>query len=182
MEDQKNLIEENPSFLHRCKQIHPKRYFLLSLAPSIIYVYIHQHGIIYNTITIFFNALFVYWNFPILVTYNSMKPLYYDELYLNRKELPVLDIKKEHKDVFKNYYTWLLIITNSILTTGLYHYWLYKTQDTTSVYEIIGVTGGILKIFQMINHYSAVCALYIIKHKLQQKIYLIEQESMSEEP
>ena len=181
MDDQRKLLEEKPSFLKSCKQIQKKRYFLILVGPSIFYIYLHQHAIIYNTLVIFFNALFIYWNFPILVTYNTNKPLYYDDLFINRKELPHFQIDDESKEVFKNYYTRILVFTNSLLTTGLYHYWLYKTQDSTSIYEIIGVTGGILKIFQMINHHSAITALYMIKRKLQQKIYLTERTSIEEE-
>ena len=66
----------------------------------------------------------------------------------------------------------VLIFTNSLLTTGLYNYWLFKTQGSKSFYESIGITGGILKIFQMINHYSAVSALYFINKSIRNKIYM----------
>ena len=81
-------------------------------------------------------------------------------------------IESIKKQTFKNYFTWFLIFTNSLLTTGLYNYWLFKTQGSNSFYEIIGITGGILKIFQMINHYSAVTALYFIKKSIRSKIYM----------
>lgn len=164
-----------------CNTIQPKRILLTIIPPSVYFIYIDQKVIIYNTLTILTNTFIIYWNFPILVTYTSMKPLYYDELFINKKLIPLLDVDDKSKEIFKSYYTWLLICTNSFLTTGLYHYWLYKTQDTTSIYEIVGVTGGIFKIFQMINHYFAMAALYFIHHRVQQKIYLIEQDSLSNE-
>ena len=72
--------------------------------------------------------------------------------------------------MFTKAYTWILIITNSILTSLLSEYWIYKTKDTSSVFEIVGVSGGILKIFQIINHYTGVVTLRIIRINISNKI------------
>ena len=44
----------------------------------------------------------------------------------------------------------MLIFLYSALSAALSDYWLFKTQNSTSYFEILGVTGGILKIFQMV--------------------------------
>ena len=106
--------------------------------------------------------------------------MYYEDLFIDRNKIPSLDIDIKTKLSFKKYFTWFLIFTNSLLTTGLYNYWIFKTQGSNSFYEIIGITGGILKIFQMINHYSAVSALYIIKKTIRSKIYTKEQDECVE--
>jgi hypothetical protein len=121
-------------------------------------------------------SLILYWNFPILVTFSNSKPLYYEDLFLNTAELPILEISEEKKETFTRAYTWILIITNSILTALLSDYWAYKTKETSSFFEIVGVSGGILKIFQILNHYTGVVTLRIIKCNIanrltEEKIY-----------
>jgi hypothetical protein len=160
-------IEEN-----NCISMHKKRYTLLLLVPGTYYLIAYAKPIPIDSLIIFIDAFIVYYNFPILVTYNSTKPLYYEDLFIDKNKIPSLAIHTETKLAFKNYFTWFLIFTNSLLTTGLYNYWIFKTQGSNSFYEIIGITGGILKIFQMINHYSAVSALYLIKKTLRSKIYI----------
>ena len=46
----------------------------------------------------------------------------------------------------------VLIISNALLTGALADYYLYKTTGAEGYIEILGVTGGIIKIFQMINN------------------------------
>ena len=121
-------------------------------------------------------SIILYWNFPILVTFSNSKPLYYEDLFLNTSELPLIEISEEKKETFEKAYTWILIITNSLLTALLSDYWLYKTKDTTTFIEIVGISGGILKIFQIINHYTGVVTLRIIKCNIanrltEEKIY-----------
>ena len=68
---------------------------------------------------------------------------------------------------YKVTYTRVLIVTNSVLVSVLSEYWLYKTDDVRSLFEIVGVTGGILKIFQIINHYIGTITLMILKNKIK---------------
>jgi hypothetical protein len=161
---------------NKCITIRKKRYMLLLTIPGTYYIIAYQNRIPIDSLVIFIDAVLVYYNFPILVTYNSTKPLYYEDLFVDRNKIPSLAIDAETKLAFKNYFTWFLIFTNSLLTTGLYNYWIFKTHGSNSFYEIIGITGGILKIFQMINHYSAVSALYLIKKIIRSKIYIQEDD------
>ena len=160
-------IEEN-----NCIGIKYKRASLLLIIPGTYYIITTPNRLPIDSLIIFIDAFIIYYNFPLLVTYNSTKPLYYEDLFIDRNKIPILDIDINTKKAFKNFFTWFLIFTNSLLTTGLYNYWLFKTQGSNSFYEIIGITGGILKIFQMINHYSAVSALYFIRKSIRSKIYI----------
>ena len=128
-----------------------KRLFLPLLFVLWIF-FLPKYRFINTSSTVFFMALIIYWNFPILVTFSNSKPLYYEDLFLNTAELPLLEISEEKKETFTKAYTWILIITNSILTAILSDYWAYKTKETSSFFEIVGVSGGILKIFQILNH------------------------------
>lgn len=57
---------------------------------------------------------------------------------------------------------WVLIITNTLLTAALSDYWLYRI-NTSGYIEIIGITGGIIKIFQMVNNTISRIMLKILK-------------------
>ena len=90
-------------------------------------------------------------NFPILVVHSSLKPTYFGkDLFIDSGRLPYLDLTLKEKKEFLINIKWLLIFLYSLLSAALSDYWLFKTQNSTSYFEILGVTGGILKIFQMI--------------------------------
>ncbi len=139
-------------------------------------LFIPKYRVINTSSTVFMMSVILYWNFPILVTFSNSKPLYYEDLFLNTAELPILEISEQKKETFTKAYTWILITTNSILTALLSDYWAYKTKETSSIFEMVGVTGGILKIFQIVNHYTGAVTLRIIKCNIanrltEEKIY-----------
>jgi|TARA_Y100000992_G_scaffold52513_1_gene31195 hypothetical protein len=100
---------------------------------------------------VFCSTFILFINFPILVVQSNLKPTYFgQELFIDANRLPYLDLSLKEKKKFLINIKWLLILLYSALTTVLSDYWLFKTANTTSYFEIIGVTGGILKIFQSI--------------------------------
>ena len=172
-----NTIETTSDDENKCMGIEKKRFTLLLTIPGSYFIVTSHINVPFDSIIIFIIAVIIYYNYPILVTYNSTKPLYYEDLFIDRNKMPSLDIDTETKLTFKKFFTRFLIFTNALLTTGLYNYWIFKTNGSNSFYEIIGITGGILKIFQMINHYSAVSALYFIKKTIRNKIYMKEDSN-----
>ncbi len=95
-------------------------------------------------------SLILFMNFPILVVQSSLKPTYFgQDLFIDTQRLPYLDLTVKEKKKFLINIKWLLIFLYSALSAALSDYWLFKTQNSTSYFEILGVTGGILKIFQM---------------------------------
>ena len=90
-------------------------------------------------------------NFPILVVQSNLKPAYFgQDLFIDTQRLPYLDLTIKEKKKFLINIKWLLIFLYSALSAALSDYWLFKTQNSTSYFEILGVTGGILKLFQMV--------------------------------
>ena len=73
-------------------------------------------------------------------------------MFIDEKKLPNYEVDQRIRDKFQNILVWVLIITNSIFVGVLSDYWLYKTQDVDTYLEIVGVTGGIIKIFQVVNN------------------------------
>ena len=84
------------------------------------------------------------------------------EVFIDEKKIPNYSINKKIKNKFKMILDWVLIITNTLLTAALADYWLYRI-NTVGYIEIIGVTGGIIKIFQMINNTISRIMLKVIK-------------------
>ena len=144
-----------------------KRFFLI-FPPFLTWFLIkYYNSINYSSIIVFLISIILFWNFPMIVTFSNSKPIYHEDLFLNSGALPKLDIEDHRLDSFKRVYTWIAIITNSVLTAVLFQYWIFKTQYTTSFYEILGVSGGILKIFQLVNQYTGILSLKLIKYNIR---------------
>lgn len=140
-----------------------------------------KYKIVHPSFVISFMSFILFLNFPIIVTFSNTKPLYYEDLFLNTSLLPRLEITEQSKESFKKIFTFVLVFTNSILTGLLYDYWIIKTKNTSSIVEIIGISGGILKIFQVINHSIGIVTLKIIKYTIKTKISNMEYENEIDE-
>jgi len=101
-----------------------------------------------------------------LVTWTNSKPLYYDDLYLDSKKLPSLSLSDDKKKSYKKLYKIVLTLYNSVMISIISNYWVIKTRGTSSLYEIFGITGGILQIFHVLNLFTGTVLLYCIKHMI----------------
>ena len=135
-----------------CKKIPIKRYFLPLTAVFALTGYEEMRVFTYLPIVVFAGFFIIFWNFPWMVFYTASKPLYYEDLFIDEKRLPNYDVDPKVKNKFQAILIWVLIVTNALLTAALSDYWLYKTAGKESWLEIIGVTGGIIKIFQIVNN------------------------------
>ena len=98
------------------------------------------------------------------------------------------------KKRFEYLFQWTLIITNTLFVGILADYWLYKTRNdeayekeieeelkehnleilghgyiSQDYFEIIGITGGVLKIFQFINSTLGSMLLKFIRNKMKKE-------------
>lgn len=108
----------------------------------------------------------LFWNFPFLVYMTASRPLYYEDLFIDEAKLPNYNINPQIKERFQCILLWVLILTNSILLAALSDYWLYKTTGKDDAIAIIGITGGIIKIFQIVNNSVGRLMLKIIKKEI----------------
>ena len=151
-----------------------ERYFL----PFIFFSFLlFDKRLLYNTpvfITlIFISCMILFINFPILVTWTNSKPLYYDDLYLDSQKLPSLQLSDDKKKNYKKLYKISLTIYDSIMIAIISNYWVLKTKGTTSLYEIFGITGGLLQIFHVLNLFTGTVLLYSIKHMINKESKII---------
>jgi hypothetical protein len=127
----------------------------------------HFQTFLYVPIFVFLSAIILFWNFPNIILFNNRKPVYYDELFLDIKKSPQLDIEENIKNKYKTRFLWMLIISNALLLAGLSDYWLYRKRESTSYIEMIGITGGVLKLFQYINSTTGTMLLHFSRKKIK---------------
>lgn len=163
---------ENPTKIRRrpdcsvliCRRrVAIKRFFLPFVGATWLLLLPVVRNFLYLPMVVFFVSFVLYWNFPILILFTNSRPLYYEDLFIDQSKIPLLDIDPRIKQRFEMIFEWSLIFTNSLFTAALADYWLYQTVSHESYVEMIGITGGILKIFQFINHIDGTIILYITK-------------------
>lgn len=128
------------------------RYFLPLLFLPALFLINSIRNNIYIPIIIFVSSFVFFWNFQYFVYYTASKPLYYEDLFIDEKKLPNYNVDKKIKEKFELILKWILITSNALLVSALSEFWLYKVQVLNSYIEIIGITGGIVKIFQIVNN------------------------------
>ena len=62
-----------------------------------------------------------------------------------------------------------MIVTNTLLVAALSDYWLYKTVDHFTIIEIVGITGGIIKVFQTVNNTISRIMLKILRKRVKKE-------------
>tara|TARA_B100000902_G_C27287975_1_gene905461 strand:+ start:890 stop:1507 length:618 start_codon:yes stop_codon:yes gene_type:complete len=152
-----------------CKDIKCKRYFLPFIFSPVLAIYPEIFNFYYFPVVVGFSAFILFWNFPKIVYYTASRPLYYEDLFIDEKKLPNYDVDEKLKNKFKCILEWLLIITNTLLVSGLSDWWLYKTQNKFTLLEVVGVTGGIIKIFQTINNTISRVMLKILRKQIKKQ-------------
>lgn len=132
-----------------------KRLFLPAFPGGITVLFFYENirrSFYLFPIIVFGCSLILFMNFPILVVHSSLKPTYFGkDLFIDSGRLPYLHLTIKEKKDFLIKIKWLLILLYSALSAALSDYWLFKTQNTTSYFEVLGVTGGILKLFQLVT-------------------------------
>ena len=115
------------------------------------------------------SAFILFWNFPKLVYYTASRPLYYEDLFIDASKLPNYDVSISIKKRFQFILEWVLIVTNTLLVAALSDYWLYKTVDHFTIIEIVGITGGIIKVFQTVNNTISRIMLKILRKRVKRE-------------
>ena len=139
---------------------------LLSLLGLLWHSDIAQQNYYAAPAIVFTCAFVLFWNFPIFVLFINSRPLYYEDLFLKDTSVPLTGLTTRVREKFENRFQTVLIFTNSMFTAALADYWLYQFSDATaetgnvSIVGLMGITGGIIKIFQLVNHTSGSILLY----------------------
>jgi hypothetical protein len=152
-----------------CKEIRYKRYLLPLVFVPLAAIHPDVFNFYYLPLVVGFSAFILFWNFPKMVYYTTSRPLYYEDLFIDEKKLPNYDVTEGLKIKFQCILEWVLIITNTLLVAGLSDWWLYKTTDHFNIMEIVGITGGIIKIFQIVNNTISRILLQILRNIIKKE-------------
>jgi len=167
----------------KCKKIPIKRYFLPAIGILAIIPFEEVRTLIYLPIIVFIASSILFWNYTWIVYYTASKPLYYEDLFLDIKKLPNYEVDNIIKKRFKLILEIVLVITNSILMAILSDVWILRTNDDKDILSIVGTTGGIIKIFQIINNTISRVMLKILRKcilKESQNMYNNKREKIKE--
>jgi len=159
-----------------CKDIKYKRYFLPFIFTPATAIFPEVFNFYYFPLVVGFSAFILFWNFPKIVYYTASRPLYYEDLFIDEKKLPNYDVSNKLKNKFQCILEWVLIITNTLLVAGLSDWWLYKTLDHLNIMEIVGITGGIIKMFQLVNNTISRIMLKILRKSIKRENKEIRQK------
>lgn len=142
-------------------QIHYKRVSLLLIGIIALLWDPHIQNYFYIPLVIFVCAYAIFWNFPVLILFTNSRPLYYEDLFIADWNVKLLDINDTVRKRFETRFQCILIFSNSIFCAALADYWLYELIDKEdySYVALLGITGGIVKLFQFINHCSGTVLL-----------------------
>lgn len=151
------------------KKIQYKRFSLTILSGLVLLANPDIQNFVYIPFVAFICALIVFWNFPVLVLFTNSRPLYYEDLFIENRNKIQMDINSQLRNKFESRFQSVLIFTNSLFVAALADYWFYKFTDNSDIsyVSLMGITGGIVKIFQIVNHASGT-VIFIIT-----KIYLV---------
>jgi len=152
-----------------CKDIKCKRYFLPLIFAPVAAIHPEIFNFYYFPMVVGVSAFILFWNFPKLVYYTASRPLYYEDLFIDSSKLPNYDVSLSIKKHFQLILEWVLIVTNTLLVAALSDYWLYKTVDHFTIIEIVGITGGIIKVFQTVNNTISRIMLKILRKRVKKE-------------
>lgn len=149
----------------------PTKRFFLPLLSLLYFVSLEntQHYVFFPLI-ITATSFIVFYNFPFLVYYSNTKPLYYEDLFIDTSSLPIVNLDNKLRKNFENTFEITLVTTNALLLGALSDYWIYRTEEKHAMIEVIGITGGILKIFQFVNNVIGSFILYILSVKIERTV------------
>ena len=165
----------------KCKKIPIKRYFLPLVGCVSLTGYEELRNVIYFPIFITIASLIIFWNFPILAYMSASKPIYYKDMFIDEKKMPNFDVNPSIKNKFENIFIISIVFTNSLLSGALAEYWLFQSKNTNTYIEIIGMSGGIIKLFQLINNNIGRIIIKILKNCVKEeniRIKLRERHSI----
>ena len=136
----------------KCKQIRWNLVCIPLIFSPILLIFDLFKNYIYIPVIMFIASFVLFWNIPYIIFYTASKPLYYEDLFIDEKKIPNYNVDIKIKKKFELILKWVLIISNALLVSALCEFWFYKVREINSYIEIAGITGGIVKIFQIINN------------------------------
>ena len=106
-------------FFEQLKSLDYRRYFIPLLGLTYLLFLNNNYDNYYIlSFIVFLDSLIILGNFTFLVVWSNAKPLYYEDLYIDVKRLPLLPLDSRRKKIYKKLYT-----RNRFLYRSFRGYW-----------------------------------------------------------
>jgi len=162
---------ENNTSINTCfGNVYLKRFFLPFTGLGFLFLLSETHTFIYIPVIIFFIFFIIFWNYPFIVIFTNSKPLYYEDLFVDTSNVETIEVDTQIRQRFEKCFEWSLIITNSLFVAFLSDYWLYQSSNKETIMEVVGITGGMFKIFQSVNYLTGNIILYITHYYITDEV------------
>lgn len=161
---------------HQCtislcaRRVPVKRMFLPLVGTLGFAAFPEYQTYMYLPCMVFVSFFVIFWNYPAFTTFMNSKPMYYEDLFVLEDERPSVAVDAAVRRKFESAFEWSLIVSNSLFTAALSEYWLYQAGSSASYVEILGVTGGILKMFQSINHMTGAAIIRVTRSLIDSEL------------
>lgn len=152
------------------KRVPIKRFFLPLVGTLGFAAFPEYQTYMYIPCMVFVSFFIIFWNYPGITTFMNSKPMYYEDLFVLDDNRPIATVDISVRRKFERAFEWSLILSNSLFTAALSEYWLYQAGSSASYVEIIGVTGGILKMFQSINHMTGAAIIRVTRSLIDSEL------------
>ena len=93
---------EFEKYFEQMKSVDYRRYFIPMLGLT-YFLFLNNNYDNYYILAfiVFFDSLIILGNFTFLVVWSNAKPLYYEDLYIDVKRLPLLPLDSRRKKIYK---------------------------------------------------------------------------------
>lgn len=172
-------LENNTSIQTYFGNVYLKRFFLPFTCLGFLFLLSETRTFIYIPVIIFFIFFIIFWNYPFIVIFTNSKPLYYEDLFVDTSNVETIEVDIRIRKRFEKSFEWSLIITNSLFVAFLSDYWLYQSGSKETIMEIVGITGGMFKIFQSVNYLTGNIILYVTHYYITEEVRKNKLEYMS---
>jgi hypothetical protein len=178
-----NLNLNNPNLNNQKNKCHSffcqyrRLALLFAIGLSSLLIFEQTYSLYYFPIIVFILSFILFWNFPELLLFLHSKPVYIDDLFIDPSSIQENHtINPRMIQKFRNVFLWSHNIVGSLFAAGLADFFLYRIQNRLSVYEALGVLGGILNIYNILIIYFGKFLLYIL---IQRKMNIIRNTPIS---
>ena len=136
-------------------------------------IYEAKHGVFYIPFVCGISALIIFVNFPAFVIFLHSRPIYYDDLIIKNYDGDGYIYDEEFRKKYQILFRWMASITSSAMVTVTVAMWFLRDtlfrqgnnngSQALSIYVMLGILGGMMKIYYTATMTIGRVLLFILK-------------------
>lgn len=148
---------------------------LVPIILSLTFMYQDVHGMIYVPLACGMSAMIVFLNCPSMVIFLHSRPIYFDDLIIKNYEGEGYIYDESFRRKYQRVFMWIASVTSSLMIVLTVEMWFFRdsmfqgNNDNTTKgkavnnFVVLGVIGGMLRIYYMATMAIGRCLLFILK-------------------